>query len=71
MSAGAIAQAISSVTSTVTNALTWKDKARYAAMPAYSDPAHYQKSPTYTLQLIIAGMFLVFIVIGVVIALKE
>ncbi|WP_425421814.1 hypothetical protein [Phaeodactylibacter xiamenensis] len=66
----AIALAASNITSTVIDAFTFKDRAMYNNMPGYSDPKDYL-SPRFGIELFIGGMFLLFIIIGVVVALRR
>ncbi len=42
----------------------------YNNMPGYSDPKDYL-SPRFGIELFIGGMFLLFIIIGVVVALRR
>mgnify|MGYP001604714004 FL=1 len=70
----AIANAVSSIYNfygKALDALTWKKKARYSQIPNYADPLDYQTERTMGLEIFIAGLFLLFIVIGVVVALRR
>lgn len=69
----AVAGAISSVSDLLgkgIDSFTWKGKARYSMIPEYADPLDYQAKQTYTIEIIIGGLLLLFIVIGTVVALR-
>lgn len=66
----AIALAANNITNTIVDAFTFKDRAMYNNMPSYSDPKDYL-GPRFGIELFIGGMFLLFIIIGVVVALRR
>lgn len=70
----AIANAVTSIYNfygKVIDTVTWKKKARYSNVPDYANPLDYQTDRTMGLEIFIAGLFLLFIVIGVVVALRR
>lgn len=53
----------------VINAATFKNKAKWASMPDYTDPADYQRKD-YTIEIIIVMMVLAFTVMAFVLRKK-